>query len=153
MFHGVKLKTALAVIALVFLIFTSSFCMAEIYRWVDDNGEVHYSDKKPDIETVTEVSGELEPINRDSSSGETKKLQEVFKDETPEDRQYRLQQENRQNQQAASKEQACAKARNELRKLKGRFYMVGKDGKEITVTEDEQQRMVENLEKQIKKHC
>ena len=50
-------------------------------------------------------------------------------------------------------QQACIKAKRNLKTLRGRFYMTGEDGKEIVVSEDEQQRMIESLEEQIRKHC
>ncbi len=33
---------------LLFSLFFSSCCLAEIHKWVDENGQIHYSDKKPE---------------------------------------------------------------------------------------------------------
>ena len=139
---------------LVLLCLLPAFGFAEIYRWVDENGKVHFADQPPEDNTATEeVSGSLEPINRDSSSSETEKLKHVFKGESPQDEAFRLNQENEQKRKDNAQQNACLKAKNELRKLKGRFVLIGKDGKEIVVSESEQQKMVEKLDRQIKRHC
>ena len=59
-------RTLLA--AILFIV--SQISYAEIYKWVDDNGRIHYSDKKPANRQATDV--ELKPENifegrRDSS--------------------------------------------------------------------------------------
>jgi len=131
-----------------------SICVnAEIYRWVDDQGEVHYSDKKPEAEIAKEVSNSLGPINRDSSSSETKKLQQLFRGETPEEKQFRLQQEKDKRQQAARLNEACDKARLNLKKLKGRFHLVDESGISRSVSKDEQKELIRSQEKEINKHC
>lgn len=40
---------------LIFLIFCSSHSFAEIYKWTDEKGVVHYSEKKPELITVEEI--------------------------------------------------------------------------------------------------
>ena len=55
---------------LVFALFSVSVS-AGIYRWVDDEGNVHFSDKAPDTEKSEDLTGQLTPINSDSSARET----------------------------------------------------------------------------------
>ena len=50
------MKKALSCVAMIVV---SSFSMAEIYKWTDANGQVHYSDQKP--ATVKDVE---EPFNK-----------------------------------------------------------------------------------------
>ncbi|MCB1668868.1 MAG: DUF4124 domain-containing protein [Porticoccaceae bacterium] len=135
---------------LVVLLAVSSVASAQIYRWVDEHGEVHFSDKKPDTGKAEDVSADLKTINVDSSASETEKLSQIFKGETPEEKNYHL---DKQKKQQSRMQQACIKAKRNLKTLRGRFYMTGEDGKEIVVSEDEQQRMIESLEEQIRKHC
>ena len=134
---------------LVFALFSVSVS-AGIYRWVDDEGNVHFSDKAPDTEKSEDLTGQLTPINSDSSARETEKMRDLFKGETPEEAHYRKQQEKAQQ---ARMGKACRDAKARLKKLRGRFYMVDDNGKEIVVSADEQQNMVRDLEQQIRKYC
>ncbi len=40
---------------LILLMFCSTFSFAEIYKWIDEKGVVHYSEKKPEAITVEEI--------------------------------------------------------------------------------------------------
>jgi hypothetical protein len=46
---------------LMTLLFISSTSYAEIYKWVDENGKVHYSDKKPDEDKLKVEQFEIKP--------------------------------------------------------------------------------------------
>ena len=37
------------------LAFTASYVQAEVFKWTDENGQVHYSDKKPENQRVIEI--------------------------------------------------------------------------------------------------
>jgi glutaredoxin len=65
---------------LVFCIFTSTLSMADIYKWTDANGKIHFSDKPPthkNVETINEqqltsrassyTQAEIEKLPRSSS--------------------------------------------------------------------------------------
>lgn len=43
------------------LILVSALCQAEIYKWVNDQGAVHFSDRKPDAGSFEQI--ETGPIN------------------------------------------------------------------------------------------
>lgn len=34
-----------AILIIIFIVFLSTFACAEIYKWVDENGRIHFSDK------------------------------------------------------------------------------------------------------------
>lgn len=40
-------------------LFLSSPCAAEIYKWVDAEGRVHFSDRKPENQAATEIEVEI----------------------------------------------------------------------------------------------
>ncbi|TNE81449.1 MAG: DUF4124 domain-containing protein [Gammaproteobacteria bacterium] len=136
------------------LLATTLISQAEIYRWVDAAGKVHFSDKKPeDNHQAKDISGQLKPLNSDTSSAETHKLQEVFQGETPEEKAYRQQQQAKQQQLENNREHACQKARNQLSILRGRVAFIDPNGKEVVVTEEQRQERADKLEKEIRRHC
>lgn len=137
-----------------FMLILSTPSLSEIYRWVDNQGKVHFSDKKPpSTEAAEDISGQLQPLNSDSSASETAKLQQVFQGETPEEQAYRQQQQAQQQQQEDLREQGCQKARQQLSILRGRVAFIDPDGKEVVITEEERVRRADELDRQIRQHC
>ena len=127
---------------------------SEIYQWKDANGKIHYSDKPPENSAGSkDISDQLRPLNSDSSTSETGKLKQVFAGETPEEKNYRLQQQAKQQQQEANRQQACQQARNQLSVLRGRVAFIDKEGKEVIVTEEERQQRADKLALEIDKYC
>jgi glutaredoxin len=48
--------TTTSVLLLLALLLPAADLPAEIYKWVDEHGQVHYSDQKPDDRPVTEIT-------------------------------------------------------------------------------------------------
>lgn len=61
----------LLAIALVFFSLTGALCASEIYKWTDNDGASHYSDKKP-----ANVSSKNIKVNTGKSSGTRTSVQE-----------------------------------------------------------------------------
>lgn len=127
---------------------------AEIYRWTDAQGKTHFSEHPPEDHVPSEeISSQLSPLNRDSSTDETKKLQQLFKGATPEE-QALLQQQNAQQQKREQQiSQICAKAKKRLKILKGPVYFTDDNGNEFTISEEEREQRVIQLEHEILRNC
>ncbi len=100
-----------------------------------------------------EISSQLTPLNRDSSTDETKKLQQLFKGATPEEQAHQQQEKTIQQQQDKKMAQACNKARQQLKTITGRVFFVDDNGKEVVVTEEERQKRAQRLEQEIRRRC
>lgn len=134
------------------LLMPTSF--AEIYRWVDSDGKLHFSDQPPEDSAASEeVSSKMSPINRDSGAEETKKLQQVFQGETPEEQAFHQQQKAQQQRRNQSAERVCQQAKYNLKILKGRVYFEDSDGNEIIVTEEQRKQRANQLAEEIRRHC
>jgi hypothetical protein len=72
--HIHKLKLKLIFTALVTLIFASTTSYAEVYKWTDKNGNIHYSDIKPN-----EVPSEKLNIKTNNTSQERASPQNLAK--------------------------------------------------------------------------
>lgn len=123
---------------------------AELYKWTDENGKIHYSDRKPATQTnAREISRELTPINIDDSGAQRQALGNVF----PKASESRQRLDDKQRKRQDSRSEACENARNYLRKINRRVRFVDKDGEPVKVSEAERKARVVKLQAQIKKNC
>ncbi len=127
--------------------------LSEMYKWVDKQGNVHYSDKPPANAQQKSEQVEVKVQNTDFNylDAEAKRKQQQI-------RRNKAIQKQQQNRQEAKKkedprEKACQNAKQRLSKLQGRVVFVDKDGKELKVTEKERQQQEKQLAEQIKKYC
>ena len=126
---------------------------AEVYQWRDENGKIHFSDTKPKQQQAKDISHTVEQVNVDESSAERAKLQQLFKPETEEEKAMKREKAARKARQKAERKKQCAKAREELRILRGPVYFVRDDGSTYDISKAEQARRVADYESQIRKHC
>ncbi len=125
---------------------------AEVYRWVDEQGKVHFSDKKPQQQS-TKIGEQLKDNNVDSSQAQQRKLQQLLAPETPEEKRYRQQKQQKKQQQQTRKQGICQNARRQLKILRGPVAFLDSQGKELPISEKERQQRAAKLQKQIKQHC
>lgn len=126
---------------------------AELYKWVDENGKVHFSDKKHKAaKNAQDISASLKSTNVDSSQRSQKQLNDIF---------TQKRQAQAQNQPSAKEQQAaykarynqCRKMRYKLSKIDGRVQYVDKDGKIIPTTEKQRQQDVAETRAWLNKNC
>jgi multidrug efflux pump subunit AcrA (membrane-fusion protein) len=133
--------------------FTAVPAGAEVYRWVDAQGNVHFGDKKPADQQAQDISGQLKQQNIDESARQTEQvLQQI------DQRQQALQTESqqRQNQGAESRlqrEQYCQKANQRLKIMQGRVAFFDDNNQPVEMSEKERQQRAEALARQIAEHC
>lgn len=70
---------------------------AEVYRWTDADGKVHFGDKKAGA-AAENITDKVKTTNVDTSTGEHQKLESIFRKENDADREYKLQQQQPQNE-------------------------------------------------------
>ncbi len=141
---------------IISLLATAMNCSAEVYRWVDKNGKVHFTDRKPaaDAENITE---DVKSQNIDTSSGELQKLTSMREQEEKE-KQEKMQQELQRQQQdkdelAKLNRPVCKKAKERLQDISGYIVFTDEQGRAVTVTEKERQQKVAELKQDIEKYC
>lgn len=127
----------------------SWYCNAEVYRWVDSNGKVHYTDKKP-AEDAEDVTKKVTKQNIDTSSEDLHKVGNILRKENDADREYIQQQENLE---AQARQSRCNGAQARLKEITGYVIFVDDDGKVMKVTEKERQQMVAEMNAIISENC
>lgn len=133
------------------LLFCSPLTHAEIYRWVDEHGKTHYSDKKPKT-NAEDITLEVKKQNIDTSIEEQRKLQQIFRAENEADREFYRQQQLK-NQPSPEHRQHCNEMRNYLNKIDGRVQFIDEDGKVVQVTEAQRRQRVEETQRYLDEHC
>lgn len=144
-------KLLVSCCAIVFIVIASTPAAAEIYRWVDKEGKVHYSDRKL-VGDAEDITAQVRIHNIDSSQEEQRKLQQIFRPENDADREYYRQQ---QEAQKPSRELVnyCTKLRTHQRRMSGRVQIVDDQGKEVRFTEQQRQEHLEETQKLITERC
>lgn len=125
----------------------------EVYQWRDADGKVHFSDRKPVAAEAQDISEAVKQNNVDDSSGERKKLQQLFAPETAVERQAREQKQQQTAQQQQERQKRCDTARKQLSILRGPVYFTRDDGSEYEISEAERERLAQDYAAQIKKYC
>ena len=139
-------------ILLIFCSFISISGNTEVYRWVDDDGNVHFSDKKPAEKDAEEISDKLSETNIDESSEAMRRLDQVLSESVGE-KQIRGKIEKKARLEKEHRNSVCEKARNELRILKGRVVFVDENGDSYDISEAQRKVEAAKLEARINQHC
>lgn len=120
--------------------------IAEIYSWVDEDGNKQYSDEPPTDEAREVRKEEFEPENIDRGYPPGLVVQPTTEKEQRE-------QSQQEAALAARKREDCQKARKKLRTLSGRVIFKDDDGNDVYVSEKERAEMERELRAKIEKHC
>ncbi|HEY7883822.1 MAG TPA: DUF4124 domain-containing protein [Cellvibrionaceae bacterium] len=145
------MKTRISIVMAALLLVTLPL-KAELYRWTDADGKVHFSDRKPDApDKEMEVEAvEVKPINIDDSREARRALNNVL---PKEDRHLQQQQARENQQQAQERARHCRGARQYLRDISGPVNFIDDDGKPVKVSERERQQRQAEMERYVKEHC
>ena len=128
---------------------------AEIYKWVDDEGKVHYGEKSPN--TNTDRAVETIKIKDDVGTNDTQRANEAFKKKSKsldENRKKRkkekLAKKKKASQQAKVKE-ACKAAKELLTFYQHPRAAITDDGEYTWLEEEQKQAEIIKLKGQIEK--
>ncbi|MEX2963335.1 DUF4124 domain-containing protein [Microbulbifer sp. TYP-18] len=133
------------------LIWAGTAAADQLYRWVDSEGRVHFSDRPPKNADADNIAGQLRSINSIDATD--------TRGTSPSRRQAQLQQEYATRQQTQRQQErhrranACRKARERLRILQGRVAFIDEKGREVVITERERQQQAQRLQGEIARVC
>lgn len=144
---------------LILLALASANAFAEINKWVDEHGQVHYSDQPPpsDIQVKTlRTSGE-NPDSAGSGTAEAKTFVE---------REAELKKEKAEQQSAADKaaekkaaqdtlKANCLSAQENLRSLQSgaRIMQIDANGQRSYLNDTQLQQRIENAQQNVSRYC
>jgi len=140
-----------------FLCLSSGAVFAEVYKWTDEAGRVHFGDKPPDSNAAEAVEIRKTPASADDARMEKRRqkrgrLLEIF------DEDRRRTKEN--DEAALNKEKQrgkkCSESRKQLEKIVNAGFLYEKTGdprNPKVLTETERKAATERLRGQVEKWC
>ena len=144
------------VFSFLFLLALSSLCFAEIHRWVDAEGKVHYSDQPP-IAKPKEEKTIKTPRPGASSQPGSKSLEE--QDLEFRQRHAKAEEEQKKQEQEAAQEKErkenCQRAKDQLKNLQtgGRTMKLNPNGERVYLNEEEVKEEIIKTQKAADNWC
>ena len=138
---------------LVALLWTQAPVRAEVYRWVDENGQVHFGDQSREARTYA-----IKPHSGSSAQGDqqqrmhnTRKLLNAYQIE----RQQALEHQAEQKEKADKRKTNCNRARDDLRKYTevGNIYRLGEDGEREYLSERDRASLLQRSRQAVAHWC
>ncbi|GAB1258582.1 hypothetical protein NBRC116494_30840 [Aurantivibrio plasticivorans] len=134
--------------------FSSTAVGQQVYRWVDDEGKVHYGDRPPQTLQADDISDDINNTNVDTSTSERAKVGKIFAKETASEKRLKKEKHHKQSAAEHNRRVACENARKRLKVLEERpFYIVDSDGNGHDVSMKEKDQMIAAQRAAIRKNC
>lgn len=141
------------------LICFSHSTVAKVYRWVDENGKVHYSDK-PFDDKSQEVEMKPEPTSAELSKAKNRannlmQHQNKILEMAEEDANKKLAADAKKEKEKNELFKLCNAAKTEVRMLGRGFrsYTENKDGKRHYLSDQEKIDKIAEIQQQVDKNC
>jgi hypothetical protein len=151
------------ILSTLLLLAVAAPATAELYRWTDANGRVHFSDTPPGKQKaevlrapVATPPGTVAPATGAVSSGDTTRhnregrLQEAWRQEAEQKQREKEANDARQAEIARQ----CARLRNGLQASEGRvLYITQENGEREYLDDAARQEHIEKAQRQLEEHC
>jgi hypothetical protein len=138
----------------IIMLFISSISHAEMYKWVDENGETHYSQSPPVSDVKVETIAPPPPID---SSNAQKNLQQTLEkaNSLREERMVAKDNREKEENEAQQLEEHCQQLNARLTSLQVRPRANKKDeeGNLVRMTEEERQEDIDKTKNEISEKC
>jgi hypothetical protein len=127
--------------------------MAEIYRWIDEQGRVHFGQQPPAGAEQVEVRPQV--VEQDEATRERLERTERFFDARQEEREQAAAEAAEREIERQKHEQECSRLRGQLAQLEegGRFYRRDAQGEPVFFSDDEIAAARRELSDQLAMHC
>jgi len=137
----------------VYLLLSASISYAEIYKWVDEQGKVHYGDKPVDNSETLDIS--TEKSGNQNSLNNRRERQRKLTESLEEDRVEKQAAAEKKKKERQKNKRNCAVAQQRLKGYEraGYLYGIDKDGKKVIRSNEERQKATDKLRDKIKKYC
>ena len=155
-----RLRMLATILALAPLTLASlSVTAAAVYKWVDENGKVHYGERPPNGAAskrikVTAAPAAQQPSSAPSTAERLDKRRKLLKSYAA-DRAEKREQKAKLAAQRNKLKAQCAKLKKYLQQEQSAKYLYRKDkaGNKIVVSDKERVTQVAGVKKEYKKHC
>jgi len=127
---------------------------AETYRWVDDNGQVHYTDQEQGAKSHAIKSYSTPGTTRAAPQDRMEKTRRLLNAYQLE-RQQKREQKAEQQAQQETRRKNCIRARDDLRSYNsyGSIYRLNKDGNRVYLSEQERHSLLQRSREDVARWC
>lgn len=125
-----------------------------IYKWVDEQGNVQYTQTPPPGKPATRFETRPEPVDTEGAL-EKLKQQRDKSDAFSKERDTEAKEQEKSKQEAAQRSENCARARENLRMLEttNRLFRTDEKGERVKMAEEERQEGITKAQSQIEEFC
>ncbi|WP_297526740.1 DUF4124 domain-containing protein [Thiohalobacter sp.] len=147
-----KQGSAIAGMLILAVLAGSAAVRAEVYRWVDENGEVHFSDRPRSGANTVRVP--KAPASAPSDAGRAERQRRLLEAWQAE-RLRKQEAERRAEDQARLRRRNCAIARDNLRQYRnaGGVYRLNENGERVFMDDAERGRLIAQWEGEVARWC
>lgn len=128
---------------------------ADVYRWVDHQGQVHFGDRPPQVEAATKLDLPSGPASEETPEVDRSQALERLLRYYDEKRADEREAGARARQEQAVREARCKEARRRLSTYEAaaRIYTTGEDGQRHFLSGDERDQLIGKLQAAISRWC
>ena len=137
---------------LIFVVLLApALASAEIYRWTDAQGRVHFSEK-PSGSGAEQVEVKPQVVERDEATREREQRTQQYFDARREEKALA---DTRASEARAERSKECRELRSNLAQIQrgGRYFVTGKDGERSYIDEAEVEAARSRLSSRIAERC
>ncbi len=140
---------------LTLLILSPAVSVAEVYRWVDEDGRTHFGDRPPTQAASQEVKVESAPARVDNSARDRQQKVNAFLEQKQQERDQQRAADAKAEKQAAKRAEQCTKLRARLKYMDSvsTFYNLNEQGERVFVSESENTRIREQFRRKVEETC
>ncbi len=152
--RGMKTRKVAAVLLIAGMLFAATASAQQVYRWVDENGRVHFSDKPPTDAKAETVDIEIKPTDLEATLRANAELQrrvEAGKLEREDDKAFAAEQERYEARLAES----CRQARDRVAAIESarRLSTVDEQGNRVVYDEERRAAALTEARRQVADWC
>ncbi|HNL91555.1 MAG TPA: DUF4124 domain-containing protein [Pseudomonadales bacterium] len=135
------------------LLFLCWSAQAEVYKWVDENGKVHFGDRAPDDKKAESLDEKLKDINIDHASGDAKPSVVVNTEKTQDEKNLEAQKKKKMEQAIGAR---CKKWKQDIAAIgrgdRGRF-LDENGNEEVVLEKDRGKKLAEWRSNYLRSNC
>ena len=129
---------------------------ADVYKWVDDQGRVHYGDRPPEPNTEPlPLQPATVPAQPAPSEDARRKSRQRLLDVYWEERQQKQADAQRQRRQKAERQEKCQQTQRRYARFNGAggIYQKNTKGSREYLERDERERFMQELKAEVERRC
>lgn len=138
------------------LLSTTIISQAEVFKWIDEQGNTHYGDKPTADSSATQLNISEQPAKKSTLNAEDREeRRRRLADAMQEDRLKKKEEKKLAVEQKAQLDKKCIYAKDQLRQYEdsGSIYILDKDGNRIRLPDEHRTAVINDLRAQIKANC